>query len=82
MWKYKSGSLQSPTGITTDGFGNVYVVGMHSKNVIVISKDGQNGRELFKCKVKPFSVHFNKHNNRLLVRDYEGATLYDVDFIQ
>lgn len=24
LWKYKSGSLQSPKGITTDGYGNVY----------------------------------------------------------
>lgn len=82
LWKYKSGSLQSPKGITTDGYGNVYVVGMQSKNVFVISKDGQYGRELFKCKVKPFSVHLNKHNNQLLVRDFGGATVYDVAFGQ
>lgn len=80
IWKYESDSLQHPTGITTDGYGNVYVVGQDSRNLIVISKDGQNGRELFKFKVTPWSVHFDKHNNRLLVRDYEGATVYDIVF--
>ncbi|CAC5386551.1 unnamed protein product [Mytilus coruscus] len=45
IWKYESDSLQHPTGVTTDGYGNVYVVGRDSKNLIVISKDGQNGRK-------------------------------------
>ncbi|CAG2249483.1 TRIM2_3 [Mytilus edulis] len=65
IWKYESDFLQHPRGVTTDGYGNVYVVGRHSKNLIVISKDGQNGRELLKCNVTPWSVHFDKHYNKL-----------------
>lgn len=80
LWIYGSYTLVSPTGITTDGYGNVYVVGRDSKNLFVISEDGQKERELFKYNATPLSVHFDNHNNQLLVRDCEGATVYDVVF--
>jgi sugar lactone lactonase YvrE len=42
--------LQCPLGISVDNDGNVYVVGCHSNNVMVISPDGQRHRQLLASK--------------------------------
>ena len=40
QWKFKDRRvLQVPRGITIDNGGNVYVVGRHSNNFVVISPD-------------------------------------------
>ena len=42
--------LQEPRGISLDNDGNVYVVGYKSKNVVVISPDGQRHIQLLSSK--------------------------------
>jgi DNA-binding beta-propeller fold protein YncE len=47
QWEFKDERvLQSPRGISVDNEGNVYVVGNSSRNVVVISSDGQRHRQL------------------------------------
>jgi sugar lactone lactonase YvrE len=41
QWEFNESVLRCPLGISVDNDGNVYVVGFHSKNVVVISPDGQ-----------------------------------------
>ncbi|XP_071135999.1 E3 ubiquitin-protein ligase TRIM56-like [Mytilus edulis] len=81
VWTYQNDNLKVPKGINTDCYGNVFVVGSASKNVFIISHDGQ-GRELLKMDQTPFSVSFDKVNNQLLVRTRETIILFDIDFEQ
>ncbi|XP_071123313.1 uncharacterized protein [Mytilus edulis] len=47
QWEFKNENvLKNPFGISADNAGNVYVVGFHSNNVVVISPDGQTHRKL------------------------------------
>ena len=74
--------LQSPSGISVDNDGNVYVVGRRSNNVVVISPHGQRHRQLLSSKnglVNPRLLEYNKSTNRLLVVNVnESAFLFDV----
>jgi hypothetical protein len=71
QWKFKDERvLQHPCGISVDNDGNVYVVGVASKNVVVISSDGQRHRQLLSYKdglVNPFVLDYDRSTNRLLV---------------
>lgn len=79
LWTFQDNLLQDPEGITTDSYGNVFVVGGQSKNIFVISHDGQ-GRELLKMEQTPISVSCDKVNNQLLVRTNEKVFLFDITF--
>ncbi|CAC5402616.1 unnamed protein product [Mytilus coruscus] len=81
VWTYQNYNLQVPRGITSDRYGNVFVVGSASKNLFIISHDGQ-GREILKMEQTPFSVSYDKVNNQLLVRTREAILLFDIDFEQ
>ena len=74
--------LRCPLGISVGNDGNVYVVGFHSKNVVVISPDGQRHRQLLSDKdglVNPRLLDYEKSTNRLLVVNVsESAFLFDV----
>jgi sugar lactone lactonase YvrE len=74
--------LQHPLGISVDNDGNVYVVGCHSNNVMVISPDGQRHRQLLASKdglSNPDVLDYDKSTNRLLVVNQNGtAFLFDV----
>ena len=74
--------LQHPLGISVDNDGNVYVVGCHSNNVMVISPDGQRHRQLLASKdglSNPDALDYDKSTNRLLVVNQIGtAFLFDV----
>ena len=83
QWEFKDTHvLQYPLGISVDNDGNVYVVGFRSKNVVVISSDGQRHRQLLSDKdglVNPRLLDFDKSTNRLLVvNESESAFLFDV----
>jgi hypothetical protein len=83
QWEFKDEcALQYPLGISVDNVGNVYVVSCHSKNVVVISPDGQRHRQLLSDKdglVNPRLLDFDKSTNRLLVVNVsETAFLFDV----
>ncbi|CAC5425610.1 unnamed protein product [Mytilus coruscus] len=48
QWSFKDENiLKSPSGISADNNGNVYVVGYGMNNVVVISHDGQNVRNSY-----------------------------------
>jgi DNA-binding beta-propeller fold protein YncE len=82
QWEFKDTRvLQSPCGISVDNDGNVYVVGHDSKNVVVISSDGQCHRQLLSYKdglVNPFVLDYDRSTNRLLVVSIsDTALLFD-----
>ncbi|XP_063398142.1 uncharacterized protein LOC134683045 [Mytilus trossulus] len=74
--------LTSPSGLTVDNAGNVYVVGRESKNVVVISPDGNKYKELLTKRDgldSPWSINFEKETNQLLVANNDKkAFLYNV----
>ncbi|XP_063448374.1 uncharacterized protein LOC134727909 [Mytilus trossulus] len=74
--------LQGARGIAVDNHGRVYVSGLHSHNVVVISPDGNKHRLLLAGKDGlqwPQALFFDRTNNKLLIANetYE-AFLYDV----
>ena len=78
--------LQRPCGISVDNEGNVYVVGNSSKNVVVISSDGQRHRQLLSNKdglVSPLVLDYDRSTNKLLVvNERDTAFLFDVTRLQ
>ncbi|CAC5410389.1 unnamed protein product [Mytilus coruscus] len=83
MWIFnESSALSYPCGISVDNDGNVYVAGVRSHNVVVISTDGQRHRILLSRKdglVCPTAVKYDRLNNKLLVaNNYGNAFVYDV----
>ncbi|CAG2248363.1 unnamed protein product [Mytilus edulis] len=71
QWVFKNERvLRNPLGISVDGDGNVYVVGRNTNNVIVISPNGQNIRELLTSKnglKSPIAIHVDRSNYKMLV---------------
>ena len=69
-------------GISVDNDGNVYAVGFHSGNVVVISPDGQRHRQLLSYKDdlrNPRVLDYDRSTNRLLVvNESSSAFLFDV----
>ena len=62
--------LKSPVGITSDSDGNMYVVGFHSNNVFLFSKDGQTCKELIPASDKisnPRTVNYNDMLGLLMI---------------
>jgi hypothetical protein len=83
QWEFKDERiLKFPLGISVDNYGNVYVAGGNSSNVVVISPDGQRHRQLVSSKdgiVKPNVLDYERSTNMLLVVNQSGiAFLYDV----
>jgi len=73
--------LKGPCGMFVNNDGNVYVVGMHSSNVVVISPDGQRHRQLLSSEDglrNPRVLDYDKSTNRLLVvNESQSAFLFD-----
>ena len=83
QWEFKDDRvLQFPRGISVDNDGNVYVVGYHSSNVVVISPDVQRHRQLLSSEnglKEPRVIDYNKSTNMLLVvNNNRTAFLFDV----
>jgi len=67
--------LKTPAGITSDSDGNLYVVGFHSNNVFLFSKDGQTCKELIPASDKiPNSraVNYNDMLGLLMITSQTG----------
>ena len=67
--------LKSPVGITSDSDGNLYVVGFHSNNVFLFSKDDQTCKELIpeSDKIsKPRTVNYNPMLELLMITTETG----------
>jgi DNA-binding beta-propeller fold protein YncE len=83
QWKFNDKRvLREPVGISVDNDGNVYVVGYSSRNVVVISPDGQRHRQLLSSKdglISPRVLDYDRSTNRLLVvNNSSAAFLFDV----
>jgi outer membrane protein assembly factor BamB len=67
--------LRGPLGITSDSDGNLYVVGFHSNNVFLFSKDGQTCKELIPASDKmsyPRAVNYNDMLGLLMITTETG----------
>ncbi|XP_063399377.1 uncharacterized protein LOC134684013 [Mytilus trossulus] len=83
QWTFKNESiLKNPLGIDVDSDGNVYVAGIHSNNVVVISNDGQMYRVLLEASVGfgyPLALRYYRHKKQLLVANiHNEARLFDL----
>ncbi|XP_052064014.1 uncharacterized protein LOC127704155 [Mytilus californianus] len=84
LWSFKNESaLKNPLGLSTDNYGNVYVVGESSKNVVVISADGQQHKEILTAShgfSDTTTLSFNRSSNQLLVANrYDKAILFSLN---
>jgi streptogramin lyase len=57
--------LKAPLGITSDSDGNLYVVGFHSNNVFLFSKDDQTCKELIPASDKMSNLRAVNYNDML-----------------
>lgn len=75
-WKFENKSLVNPpNGITTDIEGNAYVTGSFSNNVIFISSDGKETKEIISSTENlknPIAIDYDKKTDRLLVSVASG----------
>ncbi|XP_063412046.1 uncharacterized protein LOC134694872 [Mytilus trossulus] len=82
QWKYTNSLLRRPKGITLDHKNNIYVAGDESSNIVVISKDGKQAKELIGASdgiSNPRAIYFHKTKNILLVtNNMNTAFLFDV----
>ncbi|CAC5411741.1 unnamed protein product [Mytilus coruscus] len=71
QWTFNNATvLEFPVDISVDNNGNVFVAGRHSNNVIVISADGKQHREVLSSEdglSNPWSLHYDRSTNQLLV---------------
>ena len=84
LWTFTDTSvLKAPRSIDVDHYGNIYVVGCESINVIVISPDGKKYRQLLSKADrldKPWALHYDRQTRQLLVANNNtSAFLYSVD---
>ncbi|XP_052087503.1 uncharacterized protein LOC127724560 [Mytilus californianus] len=84
LWTFCDTSvLMHPLGISVDNGGNVFVVGRHTDNVIVISPDGQRYRQLLSSEDGlnyPNVLHYDTSTNTLLVANVvKAAFLFEVE---
>ena len=83
QWEFKDNRvLHGPLGISVDNDGNVYVVDHVSRNIVVISPDGQRHRQLLSSKndlSNPGMLDYDKSTSGLLaVNQSSTAFLFDV----
>ncbi|XP_052087685.1 uncharacterized protein LOC127724677 [Mytilus californianus] len=71
LWEFNYKSvLQQPRGGAFDNFGNLYITGESSYNVVVLSSDGKQHREILSRSdglQGPSAIFFDKDENRLIV---------------
>ena len=76
MWAFKDENvLRAPIGIALDKNRNVYVAGRETNNVVVLSPDGENCREIVSNSEglnKPYSLRINIDRSELLECNLRG----------
>ncbi|CAG2197230.1 unnamed protein product [Mytilus edulis] len=83
MWSFEDTKiLRQPRGIVVDKDGNIFVVGGTSENIIVISDDGINCREVLNTDSglnNPRAISYDREHNGLLICNSEGkAFIYNI----
>ena len=86
MWDFKDESvLRKPKGIALDKNRNVYVAGQETNNIVVLSPDGKNCRQILAKSDglnEPYSLHINIDRNELLVCNVNGqAFLFSLQYM-
>ena len=85
LWTFTDTSvLKTPRAITVDDYGNVYVIDANPINVIVISPDGKEHRQLLSKSDRlnnPSALHYDRQTRQLLVANAKtSAFIYSVDY--
>ncbi|XP_071162385.1 uncharacterized protein [Mytilus edulis] len=85
IWNFKDTSHVTPRGIATDSANNVFVLGLHSNNLMILQDDGTVSKILLTKADglnKPTRLYYNKETNILLVCNTQDGTafLYSVLF--
>lgn len=83
IWSFKDDTvIKNPSGIAVDGFGNIYVTNKDLNNVMIISPNGKQRRQLLSESDgldKPRAIQYDRKQNRLLVANTTGkAFLFDI----
>ncbi|XP_076088149.1 uncharacterized protein LOC143058530 [Mytilus galloprovincialis] len=83
VWTFREISvLKCPRGITVDNDGNVFVIGLESSNVVILSNDGKHHKDILTIQdglVEPSAISFDKQKRKLLVANLKNfAFLYNV----
>lgn len=82
QWTYCDLLLRKPYGITLDTDSNIYVAVFDSNNIVVISSDGKQAKELIRASdglLNLREIYFDKTKNLLLVANCSKvAFLFDV----
>lgn len=82
QWVFKNESVLKHTlGISVDRDGNVYVVGGKSNNVVVISSNGLNYRQILTREnglQGPKVIHVDRSSCRMLVANNTNAFVYNL----
>lgn len=87
LWEFHDKTvLKTPQGITVDDQGNVFVVGRSSCNVLVISPDGKQYKQILNRKngiLGPFSIFCDNFRKQLLVTNQSPAAhLYEITYFR
>lgn len=76
--------LDHPQGITVDNNRNVFVVGVNTCNVVVISPDGKQCRHILTKEDgldRPAAIFFDNMRKQLLVTNgIEFANVYNISY--
>jgi sugar lactone lactonase YvrE len=86
MWNFRDQNvLRKPKGIALDKNRNVYVSGMGTNNVVVLSPDGKNCRQILTKSDglnEPYSLRINIDRSELLVCNANGpAFLFSLQYM-
>ncbi|CAC5399347.1 unnamed protein product [Mytilus coruscus] len=84
IFTFTSEDLDGPDGITSDGIGNVYVVGRSSNNILRLSSDGTSSEVVLKEEDglnEPIAICFSKNYKKLLVSNNKGTSILVFDCV-
>jgi DNA-binding beta-propeller fold protein YncE len=86
IWDFKDQSvLRKPKGIALDKNSNVYVAGMETNNVVILSPDGKSCRQILTKSDglnEPYSLRINIDRSELLVCNTNGqAFLFSLQYM-
>ena len=86
IWDFRDRSvLRKAKGIALDKNSNVFVAGMETNNVVVLSSDGKNCRQILSKSDglhEPYSLRINIDRGELLVCNTNGqAFLFSLQYI-
>lgn len=84
IFTFTSNSLKGPNGITSDGAGNIYVVGQYSNNIHRRSSDGKSSEIVLKEENglnEPITICFSKNYRKLLISKHKGSSISVFDCV-